>query len=178
MSAKIAVITWSLYGHVAELANDAIEGAKAAGAEVKQFQPDDLKEFDGFILAFPTRYGRAPAQVSAFFDQTGGLWATGALVGKFGSVITSTASQHGGLETTALTTIPWFVHHGINFVPIGYQFPELQEVQKIQGSSAYGAGSVTSGDGSLRPTEQDKTVAKGQGKHFANVVGQFVRGKQ
>lgn len=90
-------------------------------------KPDDLKEFDGFILAFPTRYGRAPAQVSAFFDQTGGLWATGALVGKFGSVITSTASQHGGLETTALTTIPWFVHHGINvgFLPLSSIFSVL-----------------------------------------------------
>jgi NAD(P)H dehydrogenase (quinone) len=113
---------------------NASEGAKKAGAEVELFQfqetlssevltkmhtykaatdplpvikPDDLTRFDGFILAFPTRYGRAPAQVSTFFDSTGGLWAKGALVGKFGGVITSTGGQHGGMETTVLTTIPY-----------------------------------------------------------------------
>jgi NAD(P)H dehydrogenase (quinone) len=72
----------------------------------------------GFLLGFPTRYGRTPAQVSAFFDATGGLWASGALIGKFGAIFTSTASQHGGQETTALTTIPFFAHHGILFVPL------------------------------------------------------------
>ncbi len=76
-----------------------------------------MKEYDGFLFGFPTRYGRAPAQVSAFFDRTGGLWASGALIGKFAGTFTSTASQHGGLETTHLTTIPFFVHHGMNYVP-------------------------------------------------------------
>lgn len=86
-----------------------------------------LKEFDGFLFGFPTRYGRATAAVSAFFDTTGGLWFTGALVGKFAGVFTSTASQHGGQETTALTTIPFFVHHGISFVPCPYTLPELTD---------------------------------------------------
>lgn len=113
---------------------NACEGAKKAGAEVTMYQfeetlsqealgkmhahkaatdnlpvikAEELVNFDGFILAFPTRYGRAPAQVSTFFDRTGGLWAKGALVGKFGGVITSTGSQHGGAETTVLTTIPY-----------------------------------------------------------------------
>lgn len=79
---------------------------KAATDPLPVIKPDDLTRFDGFILAFPTRYGRAPAQVSTFFDKTGGLWAKGALVGKFGAVITSTGGQHGGIETTVLTTIP------------------------------------------------------------------------
>jgi NAD(P)H dehydrogenase (quinone) len=123
----------SLWGHVAELATEASEGAKKAGAEVTLYQfeetlpeevlgkmhaykaatdnlpvikADDLTKYDGFIMAFPTRYGRAPAQVSTFFDKTGGLWAKGALVGKFGAVITSTGTQHGGAETTVLTTLP------------------------------------------------------------------------
>lgn len=77
-------------------------------------KPDDLKDFDGFLFGIPTRYGRAVGAASAFFDATGGLWATGALVGKFGGIFTSSASQHGGQETTALTTIPFLAHHGIS----------------------------------------------------------------
>ncbi|CAO1636517.1 unnamed protein product [Parajaminaea phylloscopi] len=203
--ASVAVIVWSLYGHIATLTEQVVEGAKSTGAKVEVFQvaetlseevigkmhgnkaaiakypviaPADLERFDGFIFGFPTRYGRAPAQVSAFFDQTGGLWAKGALVGKFASIYTSTASQHGGQETTALTTIPFLAHHGINFVPIGFQFPELSALDEIAGGSAYGAGTIAGGDGSLQPTAKDLAVAKGQGTHFAKVVNQYVRGAQ
>ncbi|PWN33127.1 putative 1,4-benzoquinone reductase [Meira miltonrushii] len=203
-SAKIAIILYSTYGHVAKLSESVIAGVKAANVEYKVFQitetlpdevlqkmyankepiknypevtPDDLKQFDGFIFGFPTRYGRAPAQVSAFFDRTGGLWASGALVGKFATIFTSTASQHGGLETTALTTLPFFVHHGIIFVPYGYQHSEAQQnVDKIVGSSAYGAGTVAGGQGQLQPDPLDLSVAEKQGEYFAKVVSTYVKG--
>lgn len=203
-SAKIAVIVYSTYGHVAKLSESVVAGLKNSNVEYKVFQitetlpddvlqkmyankepiknfpeitPDDLKQFDGFIFGFPTRYGRAPAQVSAFFDRTGGLWASGALVGKFASVFTSTASQHGGLETTALTTIPFFAHHGIIFVPYGYQHSEAQSnVEKIVGSSAYGAGTVAGGQGQLQPDPLDLSVAQKQGEYFAKIVSTYVKG--
>lgn len=203
-SAKIAIILYSTYGHVAKLSESVVAGVKAANVEYKVFQitetlpeevlqkmyankepiknypevtPEDLKQFDGFIFGFPTRYGRAPAQVSAFFDRTGGLWASGALVGKFATIFTSTASQHGGLETTALTTLPFFVHHGIIFVPYGYQHSEAQSnVDKIVGSSAYGAGTVAGGQGQLQPDPLDLAVAEKQGQYFAKVVSTYVKG--
>ncbi len=140
--------------------------------------PDKLKEFDGFIFGFPTRFGRAPAQVSAFFDQTGGLWASGALIGKMASTFCSTASQHGGNETTHLTTIPFFAHHGIIYVPFGYTaFPQQTNLDHIHGASAYGAGTIAGGDGSRQPIDLDLIIAKSQGTHFANVVNTYVKGK-
>ncbi|SNX85079.1 probable 1,4-Benzoquinone reductase [Melanopsichium pennsylvanicum] len=202
---KIAVVVFSMYGHVASLSHKVIEGAKSTGAQVDAYQfeetlseevlakmhankeplkslpaitPDLLKEYDGFIFGFPTRYGRAPAQVSAFFDKTGGLWASGALVGKFGATFTSTASQHGGNETTHLTTIPFFIHHGINYVPHGYRdFSQQTNLSEIHGISAYGAGTIAGGDGSRQPIDIDLAVAKSQGEHFANVVNTYVKGK-
>lgn len=203
--AKIAVIVWSLYGHIAKLTTEVEAGIKSTGAEVDVYQipetlsdevlakmhankeplskypvitPDKLKEYDGFIFGFPTRYGRAPAQVSAFFDQTGGLWASGALIGKFGATFTSTASQHGGNETTHLTTIPFFVHHGVNYVPYGYRgFADQTNLEQIHGVSAYGAGTIAAGDGSRQPIDIDLKIAKSQGEHFANVVNTYVKGK-
>ena len=202
---KIAVIVFSMYGHVAKLAEEVVAGAKSTGATVDVYQfaetlseevlgkmhankapiasfpvitPDKLAEYDGFIMGFPTRYGRAPAQVSAFFDQTGGLWAKGALVGKFASTFTSTASQHGGLETTHLSTYPFFAHHGVIIVPIGYRnFAEQTALDVVVGPSAYGAGTVAGGDGSRQPVAQDLAVAKSQGETFANVVNTYIKGK-
>lgn len=202
---KVAVIVFSMYGHVAKLADHVVEGAKSTGAQVDVYQieetlPDDvlakmhankepiaklpvitpeaLKEYDGFIFGFPTRYGRAPAQVSAFFDRTGGLWASGALIGKFAATFTSTASQHGGNETTHLTTYPFFVHHGCTIVPFGYRnFAEQANLNEIHGASAYGSGTIAAGDGSRQPTEIDLTIAKSQGTHFAQVVNTYVKGK-
>lgn len=144
-------------------------------ASLPVIQPDDLKRFDGYVLGFPTRYGRAPAQVSSFFDQTGALWFSGALVGKFGAIFTSTASQHGGQETTALTTIPWFAHHGIIYVPLGYIAPELNDVESVGGGSAWGASTVA-GDGSKQPTKNDLAIGLAQGTHFGKVVSQYVKG--
>lgn len=127
-------------------------------------KPQELEELDGFLLGAPTRYGRLPAQVSAFFDTTGQLWATGALTGKFASTFTSTASQHGGQETTHLTTIPFFAHHGIIYVPIGYTQPYLTDLTDIHGGSAYGISTVAAADGSRTPTQGELQMARYQGE--------------
>lgn len=187
----IGVIFYSLYGHIGVLAEAVIKGVEAAGAIAKPFQiqetltedilekmkgggslkpkypvvtPNDLKDLDGFLLGAPTRYGRLPAQVSAFFDQTGGLWATGALHGKFGATFTSSASSHGGQETTHLTTLPFFAHHGIIYVPIGYTQPYLTDLTEVHGGSPYGSSTIAGGDGSRQPTEGELKLAQYQGE--------------
>ncbi|PWO01224.1 putative 1,4-benzoquinone reductase [Tilletiopsis washingtonensis] len=202
--AKVALLVYSLYGHQVAMSKAVEAGLKEAGVESKTFQvrdilseevlgkmhanksltadlpvidPDTLAEFDGFIVCAGTRYGRQPASVSAFFDQTGGLWARGALKNKMAGFVTSTGSQHGGAETTALTTIPFLAHHGIIFVPLGFTQPELSTLDEIVGASAYGAATITGGDGSRQPTEKDLKVAKVQGKEFGETVAQFIRGK-
>jgi len=203
MPGKVAIIYYSMYGHVATLAKEAAKGAESTGAKVDLYQfpetlpeevlakmyaapkstevpvitPDALKEYDGIIFAFPTRYGRAVSQVSAFFDATGQLWMTGALVGKFASTITSTAGLQGGQETTHLTTVPFFTHHGMMYVPIGYSNPALQGMDEIHGGSPWGASTFAKGDGSRLPTATELGIAEGQGKLFANVVNTFVAGK-
>jgi len=201
----IAVAFYSTWGHIGRLAEQVIAGVESTGAIVKPYvfketlpeevltkmhagsslepkypilTPNDLKDVDGLIMGCPTRYGRVPSQVSAFFDQCGQLWATGALVGKFVTMFTAAAGQHGGHETTALTTMPFFIHMGMAYVPIGYQDAELQALSTVQGGAPYGASTVTAGDGHLQPTEDDLNVAKSQGKYFATFVATFVRGKQ
>ncbi|GAA5833409.1 hypothetical protein JCM9279_001515 [Rhodotorula babjevae] len=191
-----------LHGHVRTLAETIAEEARTHGAEVDLLQipeilsdeirgkmhaapradhpevtPQDLTKYDGFLLGMPTRYGRAPAAVSAFFDATGGLWASGALVGKLAGIFTSTASQHGGQESTALTTIPFFAHHGIIYVPIGFAAPELSDNGEIVGGSAYGAAGVAGGDGSRQISAKELNVARYQAKFFTNTVATFVAGK-
>ncbi|WWD09895.1 NAD(P)H:quinone oxidoreductase, type IV [Kwoniella europaea PYCC6329] len=200
----IAVVFYSTYGHIGALAEKVIEGAKSTGAIVKPYfieetlpkevlekmyaggslnpkyplaTPEALKEADGIIIGAPTRYGRVPAQVSALFDRTGGLWATGGLVGKFVSMFTSTAGQHSGHETTITTTFPFFAHHGLVYVPIGYSNPLVGEIGSVQGGSPYGASTVVASDGHLQPTENDLAVAEHQGRYFSNFVATFVKGK-
>ncbi|CAE6345566.1 unnamed protein product [Rhizoctonia solani] len=215
MAVKIAVIFYSLYGHIGQIAQEVKKGIESEGVEVTLFQvqvqvptlienqiltnillqiltklgapprnteiptitPDDLKEFDGFAFGIPTRYGRAPAQISAFFDATGGLWATQALSKKFATIFVSTGSQNGGQETTALTTIPFFAHHGIIYVPIGYRAPELGGVKDIRGGGPFGSGTIASGDGSRQPSAEELTVAQTHGKHFAEVVKTYKKGE-
>ncbi|WWC89781.1 NAD(P)H:quinone oxidoreductase, type IV [Kwoniella dendrophila CBS 6074] len=203
--AVIAVAFYSTYGHIDALAAEVIKGAESTGAIVKPYviqetlpqevltkmyantslqskypaiKPEDLKEIDGLILGAPTRYGRLPSQVDAFFDHTGGLWAAGGLVGKFATLFTSAAGQHSGHESTALTTFPFFAHHGMSYVPIGYSNPLLGEIEPVQGGSPYGASTVAGADGSLQPTATDLKIAEHQGKYFANFVGTFVKGRQ
>jgi len=200
--AKIAVIYYSTYGHITKLTEEIVDGARSTGAQVDVFQipetlpaevlakqgaiprpdvpvitPEQLPEYDGFIFGSPTRYGRVTAQVSAFFDRTGKLWDKGALVGKFATMYTSTASQHGGIEETALTTMPFFFHHGISYVPLGYTNEDLTNVSEIIGASASGAGTIAGPTGERNPTAIDLKVARHHGGHFANIVNTYVVGK-
>lgn len=145
--------------------------------ELPVIKAAQLKEFDGFLFGFPTRYGRAPAQVSAFFDQTGGEWAAGSLVGKFAGLFTGSAGQHGGQETTIFTTLPFLMHHGITYVPLGYRAPEISNEEKIVGGSPWGSSYVAGGQGSLPVLEDDKAAGRTQGKSFAVVVMTFARGQ-
>ncbi|WVO14035.1 NAD(P)H:quinone oxidoreductase, type IV [Cryptococcus depauperatus] len=200
----IIVAYYSTYGHIAALAEEVIKGAQSTGAIVKPYfieetlsadvltkmhagsslkpkypliTPADLKEADGIIFGAPTRYGRLPAQVSAFFDKTGGLWATGALTGKFVSLFTSVAGQHSGHESTALTSFPFFAHQGLVYVPIGYSDPSVGDSDVLQGGAPYGASTIAASDGSKQPTANDLKLAAHQGKYFSNFVGTFVKGK-
>ncbi|WRT67346.1 NAD(P)H:quinone oxidoreductase, type IV [Kwoniella shivajii] len=200
MSSKpiIVVAFYSTYGHIDALATEVIKGVESAGAIAKPYviketlpqevltkmyantslqskyptiAPEDLKEADGIIFGAPTRYGRLPSQVDAFFDATGGLWAAGSLTGKFTTLFTSAAGQHSGLESTILTTFPFFAHHG------RYSNPAIGGVDVVQGGSPYGASTVAAGDGHLMPTTVDLEVAHHQGKYFANFVGTYKKGK-
>ena len=129
-----------------------------------------LAEADGILFGFPTRFGTTSAQVSAFWDRTGGLWQAGALVGKPVGVFTSTANVGGGQENTISSTISRFVHHGMIFVPIGYSTPLLMDNSEPRGGSPWGAGTITLGDGSRMPSELELGIAKHQGQHFASIV--------
>ncbi len=180
-----------MYGHIGALAEAAIKGAEAAGAEVRAFNfqetlpadlvkkigggaslepnhpiitPEALTELDGFLIGAPTRFGRMPAQVSAFLDSTGAQYAQGSLVGKFAGTFTSSNSQHGGQETTHLNIFPYFAHQGIIFVPNGYQFKLASDTSGVHGASPYGASTVAGADGSFKPSAEELDTAQGQGK--------------
>ena len=194
----VAVVYHSLYGHshvMAKAIEQGLQKHAAAGLTVSvhripetlpqevltkmhanppQDHPlvtlDDLTKADAFVFGIPTRYGRAPAQWDTFFDQTGQLWASGALVGKLASVFTSTATQHGGQETTLASFMSNFVHHGIIFVPLGYTHPKIGQVDEVMGGGPWGAGTVTRSDGSRMPTDVEKEIAEHQGEYFGKVV--------
>lgn len=127
-----------------------------------------LKEYDGFLFGIPTRYGNFPAQWKAFIDQTGGLWQSGALHGKYAGVFISTASIGGGQESTAISALSTFAHHGIIYVPLGYAkaFGPMSEVNEPRGGSAWGAGTLAGGDGSRQPSQKELGLAEVQGKSF------------
>jgi len=203
MPAKLLVAYYSTYGHTVTLAEEIAKGMKEVAdveVEIKQIEEtlspevlqkmyaapkadypvvsaDELPHYDGIAWGIPTRYGRTPAQVSSLFDHTGKLWATGALVGKFATIFSGSASQHGGQETTMLTTYPFFAHHGTTIVPIGFAAPELSDATEIVGGSAYGAASISKSDGSRAVSEKEKSIARYQGKYFASTVATFVKGK-
>ncbi|CAF3746570.1 unnamed protein product [Rotaria sp. Silwood1] len=131
---------------------------------------DALTNCDGILLGMPTRFGGMPAQVKAFWDATGGLWMKGGLVGKPIGVFFSTGTQAGGQETTALTSLTNFVHHGMIFVPIGYSCPLQTNMSEIHGGSPYGAGTLASSDGSRQPTQLELQKAEYQGTYFTQVA--------
>ncbi|KAJ2715514.1 hypothetical protein H4R19_001162 [Coemansia spiralis] len=192
---KIFVITYSMYGHVNKVAESIVAGLKRGGVEVGRYQvaetlsddilakmhappktdipvlkANDLPEADGYLFGFPTRYGIAPAQMKAFFDATGSLWIKQQLSGKPAGIFYSTASQHGGQEVTAFTTLPFLAHHGMIFVPFGYGHPNLFDNSEVIGGSAWGAGTVANGDGSRQPTKKELDIAEAQGEQFAKVA--------
>jgi len=200
MPAKIQVIFHSLYGHVYKLAEAIAEGArevpnvdvqvlqvaetmpadvlekmgataaKKAFAHVPQADPKKLAEADGIILGTPTRYGAATAQMRAFLDQTGGLWASGALIGKVGSTFTSTGSQHGGQETTLLAMSTFFFHMGMVIAGVPYSSKELSVVDEVSGGTPYGASTIAGPKGDRQPTANELAIAKAQGRHVAQIA--------
>lgn len=200
MAPKVAIITYSLYHHIATLAKEIQKGVVAGGLDAKIFQvpetlsediltklnappkpdfpvasPETLTEYDYFIFGIPTRYGNFPAQWKAFWDATGGLWAKGALQGKVASIFVSTGTPGGGQETTAINTLSTLTHHGIIYVPLGYgkAFPLLTNLEEVHGSSPWGAGTFAGADGSRQPTDLEKQIANVQGKYFAETVNRF-----
>lgn len=196
--AKVLVLYYSSWGHMEAMANSAAEGARSAGAEVTVkrvpelvsesvakaahykldqaapiAEPGELADYDAVIFGVPTRFGNMPAQMKQFLDQTGGLWAKGALVGKVGSVMTSTATQHGGQETTIITTQVVLQHHGMTIVPLSYAYAGQSGVDKLRGGSPYGATAITDSDGSRWPSEQELEGAAFQGKRVAEIAGKL-----
>lgn len=193
---KVLVVYYSMYGHVETMANAIAEGAKSvdgvqvsvkrvaeimpeevakkAGAKLDQAAPiatpDELAEYDAIIFGTPTRFGNMAAQMRNFLDQTGGLWAGGKLVGKVGSVFTSTASQHGGQETTITSFHTTLLHHGMIVVGIPYACQELTNMSEISGGTPYGASTLAGADGGRQPSENELTVARFQGAHVAQIA--------
>jgi NAD(P)H dehydrogenase (quinone) len=198
---KIAVVYYSVYGHTKTLADEAVKALQGTGTEVNLFQlpetlseevlgkmgaaprtadpvinHEDLPNYDGYIFVIATRYGRAVAQWSNFFDRTGGLWMQQALSKKFATIITSTGTQHGGQETTALTTMPFFAHHGIIYVPLGYKDGTITDMTEILAGSPWGSATLAGADGSRSPTVKELSVVAFHAKHFNEVVSQYVKG--
>jgi len=196
--AKVLVLYYSAYGHIETMAYAVAEGAKSAGAEVTvkrvpELVPDDvakasyykmdqkaeiatvaeLENYDAIIVGAGTRYGTVASQMRNFWDQTGGLWAQGKLTGKVGSVFTSTATQHGGQESTILGFIPTFMHHGLVVVGLPYAFQGQMGVEEVKGGSPYGASTITGGDGSRQPSEVELEAARYQGAHVAKIAGKL-----
>lgn len=195
---RVLVLYYSSYGHVETMAGAVAEGARAAGAEAivkrvpetvpeaaaKQFHfkldqaapiasVDELPDYDAIVFGTPTRFGVAASQMRAFLDQTGGLWAKGALVGKVGSVFTSTATQHGGHEATILSMHTTLLHHGMVVVGLPYAFQGQMTLSEIVGGSPYGAGTIAGGDGSRQPSAIELDGARFQGRHVATIASKL-----
>ncbi len=193
--AKVLVLYYSTYGHIETMAGAIAEGARAAGAQVDikrvpetapgdvaranhfkldQAAPiatvDDLPNYDAIIIGTPTRYGRVSSQMAAFLDQTGGLWARGALNGKVGAAFTSTASQHGGQETTLFSIITNLMHFGLIVIGLPYSFQGQMTLGEITGGSPYGATTIAAGDGSRPPSANELDGARHQGKLVAETA--------
>jgi NAD(P)H dehydrogenase (quinone) len=197
--AKILVLYHSFYGHIEVMANAVAEGAReAAGAlvEIKRVpetvpdelfrksggkanqqaavaEPAELGNYDAIIFGTPTRFGNMTGQMRTFLDQTGSLWMSGALVGKVGSVFTSSATQHGGQESTILTFIPTLLHQGMIVVGLPYSEQRQMGLDEIKGGSPYGASTITGGGGERMPSDQELGMARFQGKHVATIAAKL-----
>jgi len=197
---RILVLYYSMYGHIERLAEAVAEGAREvsgadvaikrvpetmpedaarqAGAKLDQrapvASPDELADYDAIILGTPTRFGNMAGQLRNFLDQTGGLWAQGRLVGKVGSVFASTATQHGGQETTITSVHTTLLHHGMVIVGVPYACPELSNMQEITGGTPYGATTLADADGSRQPSANELAIARFQGRHVAAIATRLV----
>jgi len=196
---KVLVLYYSSYGHIEQMADAVAEGAREGGAEVDirrvpetapeaivkaaHFKtdtahpviegPDKLAEYDAIIVGAPTRYGRMPSQMAAFWDTTGGIWMRGALIGKVGGAFTSTASQHGGQETTLFSILTNLLHHGLTIVGLDYGFQGQMGVDEVRGGSPYGATTIADGDGSRQPHAEELDAARYQGKRIARTAAKL-----
>jgi len=197
---KILVLYYSMYGHMEIMAGAVAEGARTAGAEVAVKRvpelvpqdvlvksgakldqpapvadPQELESYDAIIVGCPTRYGRMAAQMSQFWDQTGGLWARGALIGKVGSAFSSTASQHGGQETTLMSIHTMLFHHGMVLVGLPYSASGLVRLDEVTGGTPYGATTIAGGRGERQPSENELELARFQGRHVAEITARLAR---
>jgi NAD(P)H dehydrogenase (quinone) len=161
---------------VAETAPQAvIEAAhfKTDSAHAVMTDPHEMEAYDAIVVGSPTRFGRMSSQMAAFWDTAGGLWMKGALNGKVGAAFTSTASQHGGQETTLFSIITNLLHFGLTIVGLDYGYPGLQGVNEVHGGTPYGASTIADGDGSRQPSEVDLGGARYQGRRVAEVAGKL-----
>jgi len=197
--ARILVLYYSSYGHLARMADAVAEGVRSAGHEcdvrrVAETAPPEvaaaagfvadhthpeveginaLPQYDGIVIGAPTRFGRMPSQMGAFLDQAGGLWFTDALVGKVGAAFTSTAAQHGGQETTLFSIITNLLHFGCTVVGLDYGFKEQNGVDVVRGGSPYGATTIANNDGSRLPSEVDLNGARHLGRRVAETAAKL-----
>lgn len=153
------------------------KAARAAFAHVPMIQPGQLAEADAILFGTPTRFGNMCAQMRNFLDQTGGLWAKGALIGKVGSVFAASATQHGGQESTLLSFHITLLHQGMVVVGAPYSEPRQTILSEITGGSPYGATTITGGDGKRLPSENELAIARFQGRHAATIARRLVAGK-
>ena len=197
--ARILVLYYSSYGHVAQMAEAVAEGvrdagcecdirrvaetappevAKAAGFSANEKHaviegPDALETYDGLVVGTPTRYGRMSSQMASFWDQTGGLWMKGSLVGKVGAAFTSTAAQHGGQETTLFSVLTNLLHMGCTIVGLDYNFAAQNGSEEVKGGSPYGASTIANSDGSRQPSRIDLDGARYLGRKVAETAAKL-----
>ena len=203
MKINVQIVFYSMYGHTCKMAEAVAEGARevedvevnlyqvpelvpeevleragakaarAAFAHIPVAKPEQLAEADAIIFGTPTRFGNMCAQMRNFLDQTGPLWMKGALIGKVGSVFTSTATQHGGQETTITSFHSTLLHHGMIIVGVPYSEQRLVNMSEITGGTPYGASTLAGGDGSRQSSENELAIARFQGRHVARIARQL-----
>src|ERR1700688_3876798 len=205
MTVKVQVVFYSMYGHIYRMAEAIVAGAREVADtevslhQVAELMPDEVLEksgakaaraafahvpvatveqlvqADAIIFGTPTRFGNMCAQMRNFLDQTGGLWMSGGLIGKVGSVFTSTASQHGGQETTITSFHSTLLHQGMIIVGVPYSESGLVHMENISGGTPYGATTIAGTDGSRHPSENELKIARYQGKHVAEIATKLFR---
>lgn len=201
---RILILLYSMYGHVFRMAKAVAEGVRQGGGEpilkqVAELVPEerwdksirrakgsmkhipvadpqaDLKGIDGVIVGTPTRFGNMSSQIRNFWDQTGGDWANGTLIGRPAAVFTSTGTQHGGQETTIISTMITLLHHGCVLVGLPYSFKDQMTLKEISGGSPYGASTIAGTMGERMPTANELRMAKGLGKHVTTIARKLAR---